>query len=66
MSESPSKGDVRGAHLEAITRKALADGWARGRTVNQANKMAVQMVREKFPGVRESDISALIQSMRRG
>ncbi len=66
MSESPSKGDVRGAQLEAITRKALADAWARGRTVNQANKMAIQMVREKFPGVRESDISALIQSMRRG
>ena len=66
MSEPPSKGDVRGARLEAITRKALADAWARGRTMPEANRMAVQMVHEKFPEMPESEISALIQTMRRG
>lgn len=65
MSQSPSKGGVQGARLEAITRKAFADAWALGGTKMEANRMAVQMIHEKFPEMSKSEISALIQSIGR-
>ncbi len=64
MSEPPSKGGVREAHLEALIRKALADAWAHGASRQEANRMAVQMVHEKFPKMSDSEISALIQTTR--
>ena len=66
MGQSPSKGGVRGASLEDITRKALADAWARGGTMKEAKRMVVQMIHEKFPEMPENEISKLIESMRRG
>ncbi len=64
MSEPPSKGGAREARLEALLRKALADAWAHGASVQEANRMAVQMVHEKFPEMPDGEISALIQIMR--
>ena len=64
MSESPSKGRAREARLEALVRKALADAWAHGASKQEANRMAVQMVHEKFPEMSDSEISALIQTTR--
>ncbi len=64
MSESPSKGRAREARLEALVRKALADAWAHGASMQEANRMAVQMVHEKFPEMPNREISALIQTMR--
>jgi phage terminase large subunit GpA-like protein len=66
MSKPSSKGGFRGARLEAVTRKALADVWARGVTMKEANRMAVQMIHEKFPEMSESKISAVIRTVRRG
>ncbi len=64
MSEPPSKGGVREARLEALVRKALADAWAHGASMQEANGMAVQMVHEKFPEMPDREISSLIQTMR--
>jgi hypothetical protein len=64
MSEPPSRGGVREARLEALLRKALADAWAHGASMQEANRMAVQMVHEKFPEMPDREISALIQTMR--
>ncbi len=64
MREPPSKGGAREARLEALHRKALADAWAHGASMQEANRMAVQMVHEKFPEMPDREISALIQTMR--
>ena len=64
MREPPSKGGAREARLEALLRKALADAWAHGASMQEANRMAVQMVHEKFPEMPNREISALIQTMR--
>jgi hypothetical protein len=64
MSELPPKGGVREARLEALIRKALADAWASGASKQDANRMAVRMVHENFPEMPDSEISALIQTVR--
>ena len=66
MGESPSMRGIRGASLEAITRKALADAWARGGTMKEAKRMVVQMIHEKYPEMPENEISELFESMCRG
>ncbi len=65
MGEPHSKGGIREARLEALIRKALADAWAHGTSMQEANRMAVQMIHGDFPEMPETDISALIQTMRR-
>lgn len=64
MSEPALALDMRGACLEALIRKALADGWAFGATQHEANRMAIRIVQEKFPKKPLREISKLIQKMR--
>jgi hypothetical protein len=52
------------ACLEALIRKALADGWAFGATQHEANRLAIRMAQEKFPKEPLREISKLIQRMR--
>lgn len=65
MSEPPSKSDVPRACLEAVIRKALADGWAYGLTLEETNRMAVQKAHECFPEMGEGEISGLVETIRR-
>jgi len=64
MSELLPKEGVRGARLEAMICKALADAWAHGVIMEEANRTTVQMVRENFPEIPDSEISGLIQTLR--
>ena len=64
MTESDPGRDMRGVCLEAVIRKALADAWARGATRQEANNMAIRIVREKFPKEPQWEISELIQKFR--
>jgi len=65
MSEPPSEADVRGIRLDQLIRKALADAWAQGITYKEAEDMAEQIVREAFPDILESEISAAVHTVRR-
>ena len=64
MSEPASALGMQGACLEALIRKALADGWAFGSTQHEANRLAIRMAQEKFPMEPLRKISKLIQRMR--
>jgi len=65
MPKPPSDPELRGVRLESLVRKALADAWAQGVTYKEAESMAVQIVRNVFPDMAESEISSLIEAVRR-
>ena len=65
MSKPPSDPELRGVRLESLIRKALADAWAQGVTYKEAESMAVQIVRNVFPDMAESEISSVIEAVRR-
>jgi len=65
MSKPPSDPEMRGVRLESLIRKALADAWAQGVTYKEAESMAVQIVRNVFPDMAESEICSLIEAVRR-
>ena len=65
MSKPPSDRDIREVRLEALIRKALADAWAKGVTHKEAESMAIKIVRDVFPDILESEVSSLINSLRR-
>ena len=63
MSEPPHR-DMRNVRLEALVRKALADAWAKGLTQNDAESMAVQIVRKVLPDIEETEIFSAIKALR--
>lgn len=65
MSKPPTDPEMRGVRLESLIRKALADAWAQGVTYKEAKSMAVQIVRNVFPDMAESEICSLIDAVRR-
>jgi hypothetical protein len=65
MSKPSSDPEMRGIRLESLIRKALADAWAQGVTSKEAESMAVQIVRNVFPDIAESEICSLIDAVRR-
>lgn len=64
MAGSSSGGDAQRARLKSTARRALADAWARGSVQDEANKIAAQIIQEKFPSMKEDEITKLIQEVR--
>jgi len=65
MGKPTSESDVRGIRLEQTIRKAFADAWAQGVSSEEAEDRAVQIVRDAFPEIQESEIFSAVRAARR-
>jgi hypothetical protein len=50
--------------LEALVRKSIADAWAAGANPLDANKLAIQKIRETYANLTEREASSAVQIVR--